>query len=392
MNKARVAIVTTSRADYGLLKPLWKAFQGNSVFELMMIATGGHLQETQGYSVKFIEKDGITPLINVDLQQNGDSESSVCEAMAHGLLGFSECFTKNDFDLLIVLGDRYELLPACNAALIHKIPMAHIHGGEATYGLIDEAIRHSVTKMSALHFVAHESYRNRVIQMGEHPSKVFNVGAIGLDNFNQVKPWSKKKLEMETNLNFTQPVLLLTFHPVTLDAYDSATEQANQLLSALEQLPYAVLATLPNSDTGSLQILKRLKQAMHDYPGKFEVVSTLGVQGYSAAMKYSAAMVGNSSSGIIEAASFKLPVVNIGDRQAGRIQPINIIQTECEVDPIKQAINKALSSEFNQSLQEMKNPYGDGGTAQKIVEQLAKVDFKDKAALLKKQFYDLEQT
>nr|WP_243755406.1 UDP-N-acetylglucosamine 2-epimerase [Thiomicrorhabdus sp. 6S3-12] len=387
LKRAHFGIVTTSRADYGLLKPLWSELQ-ETEFKTTMIATGSHLMEAHGKTLSTIKADDVTPLESVDLMLAGDSEMDVCRAVAVGIEKFSELYSSLKFDLLIVLGDRYELIAACNAALIHKIPIAHLHGGEATFGALDEAIRHSVTKMATLHFVSHEVYRRRVIQMGESPDRVWNVGAIGLDNFRQVNGWTQNELEQKTGLDFSQPVLLVTFHPVTLDSYQDAEAQADELVSALENLPYQVLATLPNADAGSQQIIQRLQVAHKLHPQRFTVVSSLGMEGYISAMRYSSAMVGNSSSGILEAASFRLPVVNIGDRQAGRIQPGNVIQVECQFEQIKEAVAKALSKDFKASISSLVNPYGEGETAKKIVARLSEVSFEDKQVLLKKSFLD----
>jgi UDP-hydrolysing UDP-N-acetyl-D-glucosamine 2-epimerase len=354
-----------------------------------MLATGSHLIKSQGLTIDLIKKDGIEPLIAVDMQITSDSEEALCQGIATGLAEFSKVFTQHAFDLLIVLGDRFELLSACNAALIHNLPVAHLHGGEATFGVIDEAIRHSVTKMSALHFVAHETYRKRVIQMGENPQSVFNVGAMGLDNFNTVEAWSKQKLEKNTGLDFSKPVLLVTFHPVTLDESSTAESQANQLVMALEELPYQILATLPNADAGGQQIKRRLENAVEEYPEKISLVTTLGIAGYMAAMQYSAVMVGNSSSGILEAASFQLPVVNIGDRQAGRIQPSNVVNCECQKELILDAIELCFSKAFVTEIKDLQSPYGSGIAAQKIVKTLKDVDLSNTKKLLKKQFYDI---
>ncbi|QKI89571.1 UDP-N-acetylglucosamine 2-epimerase [Thiomicrorhabdus xiamenensis] len=391
MSRKRIALLTTSRADYGLLKPLWLELQKTD-FDPFMIATGAHLMPSQGRTLQQIEDDRVEPLETVDLEVSGDSETDLCRAMGTGMVKFSLLFEKLKPDLLVVLGDRFELLPACNSALIHKIPIAHLHGGEATFGLIDEAIRHSVTKMASLHFVAHEAYRRRVLQMGESPDRVWNVGAIGLDNFRRFSAWSRQELEQKTGLDFSQPVLLVTFHPVTLDSYEEAEAQADEVVSALEELPYQVLATLPNADTGGQQIEKRLLSAIERYPQRFKLVSSLGMKGYMSAMQHSAAMVGNSSSGILEAASFRLPVVNIGDRQAGRIQAENVLQVDCEREKIQAAVQTALSEGFLSCLRAMENPYGKGRAAEKIVAQLLQVNLNDKSRLLKKRFYDLPES
>lgn len=392
MSVVNIAMVTTSRADYGLLKPLWSVLKGAVDFNVTMLVTGSHLLESQGYTYRHIKTEGVSPIVKVDMKIQSDSDKDLAQGVANGLSGFSKVFSEYDFDLLIVLGDRFELLSACNAALLHRLPIAHLHGGEITIGVIDEAIRHSITKMSALHFVAHEDYRRRVIQLGEQPASVFNVGAIGLDNFDMNQACSKRELENKTGLDFSSPILLLTFHPVTLDDQQSLVTQAGQLFKALEAMSYQVLVTMTNADMGGNIISQRCQLSQERFPEKFKVVSSLGTKAYIAAMKYSAVMIGNSSSGILEAASFKLPVVNIGDRQLGRVKPDNVLDTPCEENAIKQTVEKAMSTAFKVRMESLRNPFGTGHTAEKIMGVLRKTDLKNREKLLKKYFYDLPIT
>ena len=388
VSQQKIAIVTTGRADYGLLKPLWDKLASSTVHSLTMIATGAHLVKPH-LTVEQIEKDQIAPLLTVDLKLTGDNEEAICLGISEGIVGFSRIFSHQNFDLLIVLGDRYELLSVCTAALVYKIPIAHLHGGELTEGAVDDAIRHCVTKMSALHFVAHDSYRKRVIQLGEAPDRVFNVGAIGLDNFSAVEPISKKQLTGLTGLDFDKTVLLVTFHPETLETELSVNQQVDELFVALNALAYPVLATFSNTDTGGETVRIRFQQLAEQFPGRFCLINTLGISGYMAAMTFCSVMVGNSSSGILEAASFKLPVVNIGDRQKGRIRAANVLDVACRSSDIEQAVNRALSNEFSKALENLKNPFGDGHAVQKIVPLLDDFLAKGSKKLLKKQFYDV---
>jgi len=318
-----------------------------------------------------------------------DTEDAICSSLSIGLLGFSRVFSNFSPDLLIVLGDRYELWSICIGAVIHKIPIAHLHGGEATFGLIDDSVRHSITKMAAFHFASIDLYAKRIIQMGESPERVFVVGAIGLDNIRDVPLLTIKELSECTGVDFEKRIALLTYHPVTLDNYDDAEKQIQQVLNALIKTDLLALITMPNADTAGQVIYKKIEEYSQQYPEKFKLIKNLGQKGYLSAMKYARLMIGNSSSGIIESASFKLPVVNIGDRQAGRFKPSNVIDCICSEGAILKAIDKALSKEFNQSIVHLENPYGDGNTSQRIVKVLESIDFANKSKFLKKGFYDL---
>lgn len=379
MSRHKLVLVATNRADMGLLMPLWQRLQQEDRFAVSWLMTGVLAQQNW--------PDLAHHSINMPLQS--DSENSLCQAMSTELSQVSTWLEKESPDLLIVLGDRYELLAVAVAALIHKIPIAHLHGGESTFGVVDEAIRHSVTKMASLHFASHEKYLQRIIQLGEQPQKVWLVGAIGLDNFANRPGWSQQQLSEKTGLDFSRPVILLTYHPVTLDDYQSAQAQALEVMAAIQSRSEAVLMTRPNPDTGGQQILKVFEQAAEQQPDRFKLVDTLGIEGYSAAMKYASAMLGNSSSGIIEAATFHLPVINIGDRQAGRIAPQNVLNVACNQEAIQLGLNLAMSEDFVELCQQTDNPYGQGNTAEQIVQALLSVDLDDKATLLKKSFYDI---
>ena len=389
MNKKKIMLVTTGRADYGLLYPLIKKIADNRHFELQLIATGTHLSPLYDKTIRLIEKDNVMITDKIEMTMNSDSESSICISVATGIQGFSTLFEKYNPDLLIVLGDRYELWSVCMAAVIHKTPIAHIHGGEATFGLIDDTIRHSVTKMSAFHFASIDVYAKRIIQMGEHPERVFVVGAIGLDNIKEFSLMNRKELSEYTNVNFEKNIALMTYHPVTLDNYDNSEQQIIEVLKALLKSDLLVIMSMPNSDTSGNKIYQIIERYSQQYPQKFKLIKNLGQKGYLSALKFARIMVGNSSSGIIESASFKLPVVNIGDRQAGRFKPINVIDCRCTEESIIKSINQALSNEFKQSVADLVSPYGDGNTSARIVKVLESIDFSKRLHFLKKGFYDL---
>ncbi len=390
MNK-KIMVVTTGRADYGLLSPLIEKIKLSKLLDLYLVATGSHLSEFHGETVKFIEQSHeVKDLHKVPMTQEGDTEESICYSIAEGLKGFSELFNTTSPDLLIVLGDRYELLSVCIAAVIHKIPIAHIHGGELSFGQIDDSVRHSITKMSSFHFSSMEGYAKRIVQMGEDPSRVFSVGALGVDNIKSLTLMEKEELFNLLDIDFNDKVALMTFHPVTLDSYESANNQINELLSALNNTSLLTLMTMPNADTANKSIYKEIQAYARKYPEKFRLTKNLGQRVYLSAMKYATLMIGNSSSGIIEAASFQLPVVNIGDRQAGRYRSKNIIDCQCSQKEIEEAIVKALSEDFINEIKDIISPYGEGDTSKKVIDILENLNLENKSEILKKGFYDLE--
>ena len=393
MQKKKIMVVSTGRADYGLLYPLIKKIIVSNHLELQLIATGTHLSPLHGKTIKLIEEDNEVQVTDtVEMTMKSDTENAICISIATGLMGFSQLLNKHHPDILVVLGDRYELWSICMAGVIHKIPIAHIHGGEATFGLIDDPIRHSVTKMSAFHFASIDLYAKRIIQMGENPEKVFVVGALGLDNIRAIPLMARRELSEYAGVDFGAAdfkVALMTYHPVTLDRYNSAEQQIQEVLNALIKTNLLILMTMPNSDTSGNVIYQKLKNYSQQYPDKFRLIDNLGQKGYLSAMKYAQLMIGNSSSGIIESASFRLPVVNIGDRQGGRFKPKNIIDCICSEEAITKAINQALSNEFKQSVANLESPYGDGNTSMRIVKALESIDLNNKSQFLKKGFYDL---
>ncbi|MCX5782903.1 MAG: UDP-N-acetylglucosamine 2-epimerase [Elusimicrobia bacterium] len=374
MQKPNIMLVTTGRADYGILRPLAKAIITDGSFNLQFVATGSHFSALHGRTADFIKQDGLPLYAAVDVKISGDTESDVCRCISRGVEGFSKLFRRSKTDLAVVLGDRYELWPVCMAAVIYKIPIAHIHGGEETRGAIDNAIRHSITKMAAMHFASLDIYAKKIIQMGEDKKRVFSVGALGIDNI---------KSAALANRRFSGSALM-TYHPVTLDNYSDARRQIKEILQALLKTELFTIITMPNADTAGNTIYKEIYSYVKAYPRKFKLIKNFGQLGYLNAMKHAALMLGNSSSGIIESASFALPVVNIGDRQEGRFKPRNVIDCACSQKAILSAIKKAVSPNFRRAIARMKNPYGDGKTAQRIVKILKSVNLKNKRALLRK--------
>jgi UDP-hydrolysing UDP-N-acetyl-D-glucosamine 2-epimerase len=392
VNILKVMAITTSRADYGLLYPILRQLAVEPDIYLQVVVTGSHLSSVHGKTIDKIYQDGFENLLIVDNNIKSDTEEELCKAIATGIKISSAFLSDSSPDLMLVLGDRYELLSFCIPAMIYKIPIAHIHGGELTAGVIDDPIRHSITKMSHIHFAAMEQYANRIIQMGENPKYVFNVGAPGLDNINTIELLGIDELSTYTGIDFSKKVALTTYHPVTLDAYSNAADQMYSLLEALNLTEYTVLITMPNTDTGNQLIYESIQYFIKKNPEKYKLVKNLGQQAYLSSMKHASLMVGNSSSGIIESASFELPVVNIGDRQEGRIKPPNVVNCSPCKDDILNAISKAGSEKFKKEIGGIKNPYGDGKTAEKIVNILKSIDFENKEKLLKKGFYDLSDT
>ena len=291
MKKSKIMVVTTGRADYGLLYPLIIKIIENDCFELQLIATGTHLSPVHGKTIQLIEEDGLQVTEKIEMTMKSDTENAISNSISIGLMGFSKIYDRLRPDLVIVLGDRYELWSVCMPAVIHKIPIAHIHGGEATFGLIDDPIRHSVTKMSAFHFASIDLYAKRIIQMGENPERVFVVGAIGLDNIKTIPLMTCKELSECTNVDFAGKVALMTYHPVTLDNYDSAEQQIQEVLDALVKTDLFILTTMPNSDTSGNIIYQKLESYSQQYPEKFKLIKNLGQKAYLSAMNFSELMV-----------------------------------------------------------------------------------------------------
>ena len=387
----KIAIITGTRAEYGLLYWIIKKIHHDPDLKLQLIVTGMHLSPKFGSTVKEITKDGFPISARVTMLGDSDSELAIAQAMAKGVAGFATAYARLKPDVLVVLGDRFEILAAVSAAVPFRIPVAHIHGGESTEGLIDEVIRHAVTKMSHLHFASTGHYVRRIKQMGEDPKRIFCFGAPGLDNVYKLKLLNRSELLRQLGIRFDSSKLgVVTYHPVTLEKA-TAGRDMNELLKALTKFSEVTwIFTLPNAETGSAVIIQKIRSFVKQNKNAYAFAS-LGQLKYLSLLKQADVMVGNSSSGLIEAPSFALPVVNIGDRQRGRVRAPNVIDVNsCRAVTIQPALTEALSSAFRQSLKGMKNPYGQGEASEKIVQVLKSFPLGE--SLLKKKFYEVEAT
>ncbi len=384
----KICVVTGTRAEYGLLYWVIKAIANDIELDLQLVVTGMHLSPEFGLTYKKIEEDGFRIDKKVENLLSSDTSVGISKSMGLTMISFSEVYAELKPDIVLVLGDRFEIFSAVSAAMIARIPVAHCHGGEATQGLIDEAIRHSITKMSHLHFCSTEEYRNRIIQLGEHPKSVFNVGALGIENINKLELLSRKDFEKSISFKLDAKYnFLITYHPVTLEK-STAEIQIHNLLKALDNIEDAkFIFTKSNSDTDGRIINNKIDEYVKKHPEKSVCFTSLGQLRYLSALQYVDAVIGNSSSGLIEVPSFKIATINIGDRQLGRIQAQSVIQTTTETQDIENAVQYAVSKEFKELLKSVENPYGSGNSSQKIVEELKKVDFDN---VLKKKFYDLK--
>jgi len=375
-----IGVVTSARADYGIYIPVLREIEAAPDLKLEMYVTGMHLVPEYGNTVQHIERDGFPISARIPMLGNSDTAGGIGASIGRGVMGFSEAFERHRPDMLMLLGDRYEMLAAASAALPFGLPLIHLHGGESTEGLIDEAIRHSITKMSHLHFVSTEAYAKRVIQMGEQPANVVVSGAPGLDNLRTVRLLSLEELKAQRGLSLKKPFILVTYHPVTLESSQSIAH-LDELFAALETADQDILFTYPNADTDSRRIIARIESFTANNNPRAQIAVNLGTQGYFSVMSHAAAMVGNSSSGIIEAASFKLPVVNIGNRQLGRVTSGNVIHTETSRAAILEGLRAALALD----LSSLVNIYGDGNAAGRIVKKIREVQPGPK--MLLKRFY-----
>lgn len=384
--KRRICIVTGSRAEYGLLYWLMKEVQADPALQLQLVATSMHLSPEFGLTYQAIEADGFAIDAKVEMLLSSDTAVGIAKSMGLGLIGFADALDRLRPDLLVVLGDRFEILAASQAALVANIPIAHISGGEITEGAIDDSIRHAISKLSNFHFVAAESYRKRVIQMGESPERVVNCGDPGLDNFERLKLLSKKELEESLRFQLLTPTFLVTYHPATL-GHVAPEKGMEELIQALDRFPQAkVILTKPNADAGG-RILSRMVDAYATAnPERVLAVTSLGQLRYLSAMQHCDAIVGNSSSGIVEAPAIKKPTVNIGNRQKGRLMAESIINCREDADEIAQAIALALSDEFKSKLAKTESLYGNCDASAQIKRYLKEVSLGNSSA---KHFYDL---
>ena len=386
MSKRKICIVTGSRADYGLLYWLMKEVETDKNLKLQLIVTGMHLSSKFGLTYKEIEKDfKIDKKINISLFS--DTSEGISRSMGIAQKSFSKAYNELKPDIVVVLGDRYEIFSAVSSAMISRIPIAHIHGGEATEGLIDEAIRHSISKMSHIHFTATKEYSKRVIQLGEVPNKVFNVGGAGIENIKRLKFLTKEEFEEKINFKLNIKNILVTFHPVTLENKTSK-KHFQEILNSLDELKDTnIIFTKANSDTDGKIINQMIDQYTKKNSNKSIGVASLGQLNYLSALQHIDFIVGNSSSGISEAPSFKIGTINIGDRQNGRIKAESVVDCLSNKKDIKRAIKRIYSAEFKNLLKNVKNPYGNGCASKKIIKVLKTVKLDN---ILKKTFFDMK--
>ena len=380
----KICVITGSRAEYGLLRWVMQGIKDEPTLTLQVIATGMHLSPQFGNTYQEIEDDGFAIDRRVEMLTGSDTPVGIAKSMGNGMIGFADALKELKPDLLVILGDRFEIFSAVSAALIARIPVAHIHGGELTEGNFDDALRHSITKMSHLHFVAAEEYRNRVIQLGESPDRVFNVGGLGVDNIAKTKLISKDVLESELRFKFEERNLLVTFHPVTLEP-DSGVDQLTELLDALDSFPdIGLIFTLPNADTGGQLLTKMIDEYVSSRENATSYAS-LGAVKFLSTMACVDGVIGNSSSGLLEAPTFMVGTVNIGNRQGGRIQAESVVSCEPNRIEIQSAIMKLLSDDFQSVIKNTVSPFGAGKACEKVIEIIKSISLED---LLTKVFYD----
>ncbi|MBE5935325.1 MAG: UDP-N-acetylglucosamine 2-epimerase (hydrolyzing) [Lachnospiraceae bacterium] len=387
--KKKIGILTATRAEFGLLRPLIIRMIEDNYFKIKVLVTGAHLCPEFGNTYKEIEAAGINIDKKIECVTKGDEPFDISKNMALAIERFGEYFKYNKLDLLIVLGDRYETLAVCIAAMNEEIPIAHIHGGESTQGAIDEAIRHSITKMSHIHFATTEKYRNRIIQLGEQPCYVFNVGALGVENAKNINLMKKVELEENLGIKLKSKFAVVTFHPVTLEE-DCGINQFEELLGALQELKnMSFIITKSNADAGG----RKINKYIDDFAQKNNnvvAVTSLGTERYLSAINECDVVIGNSSSGIIEAPVFHTPTVNIGNRQRGRLMPKTVLSCQPYKEEIVATIKKAISDEFQNECKYIDNPFGEGNTSENIIRILKDIFNKQGQINIDKVFYDLK--
>jgi GDP/UDP-N,N'-diacetylbacillosamine 2-epimerase (hydrolysing) len=385
--KRKICFITGTRAEYGLMRQLILNTSKDQAIITQLIVTGSHLSRNHGLTYKEIESDGIAISKKIDLKIQGDSAEEIANYMSLALKGFAKVFSFLKPDLVVVLGDRYEIFSATTAAMISNIPIAHIHGGETTEGAFDEAMRHSITKMSHLHFVAASEYKKRVHQLGEKLSNIFLVGGLGVDAIQSLTLLNKQELEKSMDFSFGKKNLLITIHPETLEKNKTTKNQVSELLEALDEInDTKFIFTLPNADTDNLQITNLIKQFHQKHLGSSVIFSSLGQLRYLSALKFVDGIIGNSSSGLTEAPSFQIGTINLGDRQSGRLKAESVLDCDFDKKKIIFSIKKMYSKSFQNKLSVVSNPYGEPGASKKILRTIKKFPLK---GILKKQFYDL---
>jgi GDP/UDP-N,N'-diacetylbacillosamine 2-epimerase (hydrolysing) len=385
-SKRKILVITGSRAEYGILKYLILKLKKSKTLSTTLLATGTHLLKKFGLTVNEIEGDGIKVDYPLMLSKmNAASSNGVAESISEGISKFAKIYDLMEPDLLLILGDRFEIFAAATAALVKKIPVAHIHGGEITQGAYDDTFRHCITKMAHLHFVSHDEYKKRVVQLGENPDRVHVVGALGVENISKLKLLNKRELESKLNIKFLKKSLMITYHPETL-ARMSVSMQIDCILEALKDLTDTTLIfTLPNADTHRDEIVRAIKKFQARNKNTY-IYSSLGQVKYFSCLQFVDGVIGNSSSGIIEAPSFKIGTVNIGERQLGRMQAESIINSKLDSKEISSSIKKLYSTRFRGALSSVENPYLKKNTAENILKKLASTNLEN---LIVKKFYDL---
>jgi len=378
-------VVTTSRSDYGIYRSLLEAIRKDPALDLRLVVSGTHLSAHHGSTVRAIEEDGFDIAERIEILLSSDTPQGISKSIGLGVIGFAQLFDRWRPDIMVVLGDRFEMHAAALAALPFRIPIAHISGGELTEGAIDDALRHSLTKLSHLHFPATEEYARRIIQLGEEPWRVVVAGEPSLDQLHTLQMLPREELERRFALRLSSPFVMVTFHPVTLE-YESTEYHVTELLAAIESSGIPAVFTMPNADTGNHVIREKIRKFVVEH-GDSRLVDNFGIHAYFSMMSLAAAMVGNSSSGIVEAASFQLPVVNIGTRQDGRVRARNVIDVGYTQEDIVRGITKAISPEFRASLRGLVNPYGTGNASPIITDRLRTIELGDR--LIRKKFYNL---
>lgn len=383
----KIAVFTGTRAEYGLLSCLMKRIQDTDGLDLQVIVSGMHLSPEFGLTYQQIEKDGFHIDKKIEMLLSSDTSVGVVKSMGIGMVSYADTLEELQPDMMVILGDRYEAFAMATACLIQKTPIVHLHGGEITEGAFDESIRHSVTKLSSLHFTSTDTYRKRVIQLGEHPSRVYNVGGLGIENIKGLDLLSKDDFEASIDFKLGKQNLLVTYHPVTL--YEKgAVDEFSELIEVLDELEDThIIFTMPNSDTNGRSIIKMIEDYVKDNPDKACCFTSLGQLRYLSALQYMDAVVGNSSSGVIEVPSFHIGTLNIGDRQKGRVKGESVIECAVSKSSMKESLDMILSQDFKEKIKDAQNPYDAGLEASKIiVQELLNIDPKE---LIRKPFYDL---
>lgn len=387
MQKKKIAVLTATRAEYGILRPLIERIYADKDLELSLLVTGTHLAAEFGNTCQEILDDGFPIAVKIPILETGDSAAAVSKTMANALGAFGGYFEENRADMLIVLGDRYETIAVCLAAMNARMPIAHLHGGEITEGAVDDVIRHAITKLSYLHFPSTQAYARRIIQLGESPDRVFPVGALGVENIRKVPLLSREELETSIGFSLEDSYAVVTFHPVTLEDA-SARSQFQALLDTLSDFDMRYIITKANADAGGRIINQMIDQYALTHENVYAVAS-LGMRRYLSAVKYSAMVIGNSSSGIIETPSFQVPTVDIGDRQRGRTAAASVIHCTTNREEIRRAIEEAALMKRRLEEEPVQNPYEMEGTSEKIVAVCKDFLLHDRIDL-KKTFYDVQ--